>query len=275
MKTGLSIFAVAALAGLILLACMYRSAVSDPVIRTFRYTPEDWPAAAAPMRLVLLTDAHVSGPDMPPARLSRIVGAINALKPDVVLLGGDFVSAAKTPREPYSVPAAIAPLRGLKVPSGVIAVMGNHDHWVDATAVRREIARAGVTLLDNKAVRVGPLVIGGVDDAYTAHDDIKPVAREMTDLGGVPILLSHSPDPSTPPVIKLVLAGHTHCGQVSLPFLGPVVTMSRYGRRFACGVSQANGQRLIVSAGVGTSLLPLRLNAPPDIWVIEVGPPVK
>jgi predicted MPP superfamily phosphohydrolase len=94
----------------------------------------------------------------------------------------------------------------------------------------------------------------------------------MKDLGGVPVLLSHSPDPfpRVPSEVQLMLAGHTHCGQIRLPLVGAVSFMSDYGERYACGVVQEQGRTLIVSAGVGTSLLPLRLGTVPDMWLITL-----
>jgi hypothetical protein len=69
-----------------------------------------------------------------------------------------------------------------------------------------------------------------------------------------------------------MLAGHTHCGQVALPFVGALKTMSRYGRRYACGVVTEEGRSVVVTAGLGTSGLPLRLIAVPDMWLVELGP---
>ena len=91
---------------------------------------------------------------------------------------------------------------------------------------------------------------------------------------GARILLSHSPDPfpRVPGDVGLMLAGHTHCGQIRLPLIGAVSTMSDYGDRYACGLVRENAKVLIVSAGLGTSILPLRLGAPPDLWLIRVGP---
>ena len=202
----------------------------------------------------------------------RIVETINKLRPDIVLLGGDFVSARKLTTQQYDIATALRPLASLRAPAGIIAVLGNHDHWSDATAVNSELSRLKIIVLDNHAVRRGDIAIGGVDDDFTAQADIHAVTRELKSLGGVPILLSHSPGifPATPSFIGLVLAGHTHCGQISLPIIGPIFTASHHGRRFACGLINSGDQNMIVSAGVGTSILPLRLGAPPDLWVIDL-----
>lgn len=260
-------------AGFFLLVYMMLLAGSDPVIRRFSYAPAAWPAGTASVRLVLLTDMHVSGPDMPPARLERIVETINQLNPDMVLLGGDFVSSKKLATKRYSVAEAIDPLARLHAPLGVFAVIGNHDHWGDAGAIRHELVRIGAVVLDNAAVRHGLITIGGVDDDFTGHANVHRVAEAMHALGGIQILLSHSPDifPAMPGSIGLVLAGHTHCGQISLALIGPIFTASRFGRQYYCGITRSRSQTLIVSAGVGTSLLPVRLGASPDIWVVEVG----
>lgn len=250
---------------------MYREATSDPVVRA---TELNVAGLGAPVRLLLLSDMHVAGPDMPPRRLRRIVGQINALKPDIVLIAGDLVSDKRLSTHAYTVADAVAPLRGLRARIGTVAVLGNHDHWRDAEATRVQLASAGVRVLDNHAVRVGPLTIGGVADPYTAHDRLAPTLRAMRSLPQPFILLSHSPDifPAVPPDVPLTLAGHTHCGQIRLPLIGAVSTMSNYGERYGCGRVDERGRTLVVSAGLGTSILPLRLGAPPDVWMIRLRP---
>jgi hypothetical protein len=223
---------------------------------------------------VLISDLHVAGPDMPPERLARIVARIDALHPDLVLIAGDFVSERSASTHIYSAAQSIAPLAALRPRLGTFAVLGNHDHWRDAGASRRALLAAGVRVLDNEAAAAGPLAIGGLDDTFTDH--AKPVATvaAMRRLPGARLLLSHSPDPfaELPPDISLTLAGHTHCGQIALPLVGPIASFSRYGNRYACGIVREGGKTLIVTAGLGASLLPLRIGAPPDMWLLELGP---
>ena len=90
---------------------------------------------------------------------------------------------------------------------------------------------------------------------------------------GASVVLTHSPDvvPELPRAFALVLAGHTHCGQVSLPLLGPPMTSSDYGQRYACGVIRENGRTILVSAGLGVSLLPIRFGKKPDWWMVTIG----
>ena len=161
-----------------------------------------------------MSDIHVAGPDMPPRRLADIVGRINELRPDLILIAGDLVSDKRVATHTYSLAEAIAPLAGLRSRLGTFAVLGNHDHWRDAAVASAELKRAGVTVLDNNAARAGPLVIGGLDDAFTHGEDVGATVEAMRRLGGVPVVLSHSPDPfpRLPAGVRLMVAGHTHCG---------------------------------------------------------------
>ena len=260
------------LAAGLLIAFMYWQATADPVVRRLTITVPDWPANTPPMRLVLMSDLHVAGPETPPARLARVVEQVNALHPDLVLIAGDFVTEKRTAATLYGADAAIAPLAGLRPRIGTLAVMGNHDHWLDSRAVHAALAKARITVLDNRAVRVGPLALGGVDDDSTHRADVVGTVAGLGQRGGYAILLSHSPDifPAVPVSVPLVLAGHTHCGQIVLPLYGPLATASRHGTRFFCGVVREGGKRLVVTAGIGTSILPFRLGAPADLWVIEL-----
>lgn len=267
------------LAGLLILALLfalygYRTALADPIVRETRVEVADWPRGTPPVRILLMSDIHVAGPDMPPSRLEAIVAHANGLAPDAVLIAGDFISEKTVATQTYSFDEIAAPLAGLRARLGVFAVLGNHDHWVDAGAARAALGRANVRVLNNEAARAGPLAIGGLDDDHTGHADLARTLAAMQTAGGIPILLSHSPDPfpDVPGRVPLMVAGHTHCGQISLPFLGPLATASRHGKRYACGRIVEDGKTLIVSAGLGTSILPIRIGAVPDMWLIEIGP---
>jgi predicted MPP superfamily phosphohydrolase len=260
-----------AVAALAVLAWAYQTAAAEPMVRR---TSLELTGLAQPIAAVLISDIHVAGPDMPPRRLARIVRQINALKPDIVLIAGDLVSDKRLATHFYSLEEAVAPLGALRPRIGTYAVLGNHDHWRNARKARAALEGVGIVLLNNEAVKAGPLALGGVDDDFTGHDDLPATLAAMQELGGPGILLSHSPDPfpAVPRDVKLMLAGHTHCGQIRLPLVGAVSYMSEYGERYACGVVREAGKTLIVSAGLGTSILPLRLGAKPDLWVIELQP---
>ncbi|MBD3729462.1 MAG: metallophosphoesterase [Sphingomonadales bacterium] len=250
-------------------AMAWYSTMRDPLVRSYTLQPA---GLEAPLTIVLLSDIHVSGPDMPPERVARIVRQINALQPDVIMIAGDIVSDKRSATRLYSTAASVAPLAGLKARLGKVAVPGNHDHWRNVGDVRRELEKAGFIVLQNDAVAMGPLTIGGLDDDFTRHADLPKTLAAMGSLEGMPILLSHSPDPfaDLPPGNLLMLAGHTHCGQINWPWGGSPATMSRYGTRYACGVVKEHGNTLVVTAGLGTSVLPFRFLAWPDVWRVEL-----
>jgi predicted MPP superfamily phosphohydrolase len=268
-KAGVVVLLLVAV-GLALLGWMYRTAVSDPVVRR---TEVAMPGLEQPLRVVLISDVHVAGPDMPPARLARIVAQVNALGPDIVLIGGDFLGDGYL-QSVYPPAEAVRPLAMLRPRLGTFAVLGNHDHWNDADAIAVAVRGAGIRLLVNDAALAGPLAIGGLDDDFTDHADLPRTLERLRALAGPRIILSHSPDPfaRVPADVPLTLAGHTHCGQVSLPLIGALTYESDYGARFGCGRIDEAGRTLIVSAGLGTSVLPLRLGAVPDLWLIALRP---
>lgn len=249
-----------------------------PVVRRMEIAlpfPPDAPRR--PVSIALLTDTHLSGPDNSPERMARIVALINRLKPDLILLGGDYIGDWKGGAI-YGPAESIAPFAALKAPLGVVAVLGNHDpghhEQISVRRWRALFAGIGIRLLDNQAVRRGPLAIGGLRDRYIGRPDIPLTLRAMETVGGAPILLSHRPDifPTVPDKRLLTLVGHTHCGQVALPFFGIVYVPSRFGTRYACGVYREGAKTMIVSAGVGASGLPIRMLAPPDIWLVTIHP---
>jgi len=269
------------LAGLAFAGWMVMNAAATPVVRHLS-VDLDFPADAPrrPVTIALLTDTHMSGPDNGPRRMARIVAQINALEPDLILLGGDYMGDAKGGAT-YGPYASIAPFAHLRAPLGVVAVLGNHDQHSrkNPEALPRPqweaaFASMGIPLLVDKAVRRGPLVIGGMRDIYTGQPKAPKMLKQMAAFGGAPVILSHGPDavrllPDDP---SLILVGHTHCGQIAFPVVGPLVIPSDYGTRFACGVYAVGKRTMVVSAGVGTSRLPFRMLAPPDIWLITVRP---
>lgn len=226
------------------------------------------------LRLALISDIHVAGPDMPPERVERIVTQVNALSPDIVLIAGDLVSEKRLATKIYTPEQIVSPLGALKAPLGVIAVPGNHDHWFDLPGLSAELRKHRIALLANEARQVGPFVIGGLDDAYTGRADVRTTLAAMEGLKGARIVLSHSPDPfpDLPSSVSLTLAGHTHCGQIAYPWGGAPAHLSDHGDRYGCGRIDEQGKVLVVGAGLGTSLVPLRLFTRPTVWLIELRP---
>ncbi len=252
----------------------YWNATRDPLVRTATLSVDGWPEDQPPLTILLFSDIHVAGPDMPPERLRRLVRQFNALQPDLILIGGDLVSEKRLATHVYTPAEIVAPLADLQSPLGTIVALGNHDHWFDPVRLTAELRRHGITVLANQAVQRGPVIVGGVDDDYSGHDDLAATFAAMDALPDGPrILITHSPDivPGLSGPVAAVFAGHTHCGQIALPLIGALSYVSRYGDRFACGDIDDRGQRLFVGAGLGTSILPLRYGAPPDVWLVTIG----
>lgn len=272
------IAAIVVLAAVALVGIGYRNATAAPVVRRLDLTVAGYPASAAPVRVLLFSDLHVHGPDMPPSRLARIVAQLNALHPDIAVAAGDFVGNNWVGRH-YSVDQAIAPLAGLKARLGTFAVLGNNDYQAGADAVTGALQRAGIRVLRNTAVQLGPVTLGGIDGRIYRPAAWRQ-ARATTDaalraLPGVEVLVAHRPDEfvHAPAPVSLVLAGHTHCGQIVLPLVGALETGSDYGQKYACGVVRQGAKVLVVTAGLGTSYVPLRFGAPPDVWLIIIHGP--
>ncbi|MDG5488441.1 metallophosphoesterase [Sphingomonas sp. BGYR3] len=262
-----------AVLGAVLAAWGYINSIADPVARTARLSLPGWPANAPPLRVALLSDVHVQGPDMPPDRLRRLAGRVNAARPDAVLIAGDLVGDRLVATRWYDDAAIADAIAAFRAPHGVFVVLGNHDHWRTPRALVAELRRRGVTVLSNEAAPIGPLTLIGIDDEYSHHDDIPASIAAADRLGGVPLVLTHSPDvvPNLPLRWRHILVGHTHCGQVVLPLIGAPMVPSRYGDRYRCGVIRDGARTVIAGAGWGNSGLPLRFGAPPDWWLITLG----
>ena len=246
----------------------------DPIVRTATIKLPRWPAGVKPVRAVLISDVHIGSHAMDEARLDRIVDQINALDPDIVLMAGDFIYGHDPQGAKKKGPALVAPFRKLHPPLGVVAVLGNHDHWTGPDDVRSLLAQARITVLENDVTARGPIVIGGVDDDYSKHADIAATMAKLRPFEGARIILTHSPDiaPRLPGDVHLLLAGHTHCGQGVLPFYGPVASVSHFKDRYRCGLVLDPHLAVIVTGGLGTSGPPMRFGAPPDMWLITLGP---
>lgn len=253
---------------------MRAEAQRDPLVHEASVHLPGWPAGAKPVRAVLISDLHIGSGAMDEARLDRIVGQINAPKPDLVLMAGDYIFGHDPQGAAKFGPGLVAPLSRLHAPLGTVAVLGNHDHWTGEADVRRLLGQAHVVLLENSSVVRGPLLIGGVGDNFTQHDRLGETLEQMQGLPGAKLILTHSPDiaPDLPEGVALLLAGHTHCGQAVFPLYGTMDSVSRYGERYLCGLKQEGSHTVIVTAGLGTSGPALRLNAPPDLWLITLGP---
>ena len=266
-------FALIALIGLLIVGYGFSEARRDPAVHRTTIAMPDWPAGAPPVTVALLSDIHIGNQTMDATRLSRIVGQVNALKPDYVMIAGDLIAGGHKGSAATLGPAMIGPLSALSPRIGKIAVLGNHDHYTGAEIVRSQLTRAGFTVLDNQAASFGPLAIGGVGDQFSKHADVKATVAALAPLPGAHLFLTHSPGIARHlPTNSLLLAGHTHCGQVVPAFIGELLLSGHPDLHYFCGEMHQPGHTVVVTAGLGTSILPLRLGAPPDFWLIRLGP---
>ncbi len=166
-------------------------------------------------------------------------------------------------------------LKDLRAPLGVYAVLGNHDWWYDGGKVREALENAGIRVLDNEVAQLQKndqtFWLVGLADAWTGRDDIAGTTQKVP-AGQPAIAITHNPDilPRLTSILQLTLAGHTHGGQVNLPFLGRRIVPSEFGQRYAAGHVEEAGKRLFVTTGIGTSVFPVRFRVPPEIAVLTV-----
>jgi hypothetical protein len=246
------------------------------VVHEVRLALAGW--RGAPLRLAVLSDLHVGSPWNGRSRLAHVVDMVNAQHPDAIVLLGDYVIQGVLGGRFVEPEDVAGELSRLSAPRGVYAVLGNHDWWFDGERVRRALVSAGLRVLENEAVPVahaeGRFWVAGLADLMTRRPDVRCALRAVP--AGEPVLLlSHGPDlfESVPDRVTLTLAGHTHGGQVRLPFIGAPIVPSIYGQRYAAGRVVEKGRTMFVTTGIGTSILPLRFGVPPEIVMLTlVGP---
>jgi len=233
-----------------------------------------------PLNFVVLSDLHIGSHAADLERLGRIVNEILEQPVEVILLPGDFVNMQIFGRgriRPETIAEVISPLVH-KAP--VFAVLGNHDFEYGSHLVGEALEARGVTVLRNSSSAVdtsaGRIWIAGVDDASMGHPDVVKALREVSLLNRT-LLLAHDPISfaQAPTGLIATICGHTHGGQVRLPFLGPITNASDAPLAWTHGCITEEHGTLIVSAGLGTSGLPIRLNCPPEIVLLRIEPRVR
>ncbi|ABB32869.1 metallophosphoesterase [Geobacter metallireducens RCH3] len=246
------------------------------------------PAALQGLKIGLLTDLHASF--VVSSETIRSAGRLlMAEKPDLIVMTGDYISGStrflsgsvgQFKKEYLS--KCIDALSGLKAPLGIYGVLGNHDFWSGPESVKA-ICEAftrqmGMVWLRNSSVEIrrgrGSLHLLGVDDYWEPSCSLAAACKGV-DTDGIKILLSHNPDINDEIFllrerIDLVLSGHTHGGQVVVPFLGQPVMPSKFGQKYRAGLVRDGDRQTYISRGVGCLLAPIRLNCPPEATVLTL-----
>lgn len=248
------------------------------------FKDSDIPAAFVGKRIVFLSDLQL-GFYFSEERTKKLVEKVNSLNPDVVILGGDLID-----RSQKYTNSRLSELKQLKAPLGKFAVLGNHDNAVGPDLIKKELREDGIILLENQgewlwatstnsglatstAGAYEKIKIGGVGDLWTATQDLMPTLAGVSQDDFV-VLTSHDPDyvyKFSNDLIDLMLSGHTHAGQITLFGLyGFTPRRSSHNQKLRYGLVDMGHTKIYVTSGVGTTILPLRFFARPEIVLITL-----
>lgn len=247
--------------------------VGEIEVRAVGLELAEWPESLAGLRVAVIADLHVGSPQIGLERVEQIVSRVNAEGVDLVALVGDYIDHEVVLGEELSAEAVASRLGGLRSRLGSFAVLGNHDWGHVGAEMPAALRDAGIVVLENSVVRVdNGFWIAGLGDYMKRVADVGGTLEQVPE-GEPVLLLSHNPDvfPQVPERVALTLSGHTHGSQVAIPFLRDRATPSNFGARYTGGHVVEGGRHLYVSDGIGTSRLPIRFRAKPEIAVLELG----
>lgn len=219
----------------------------------------------AGLKVVFLGDLHIRNNQQ--QYLQRLVNTINAQTPDIILSAGDFVNGYNANKS-IPIEDIAKALGSIKTKYGFYTVLGNHDWWQNGEHITNVLKKNSITVLANNSVKVKDFYIAGVEDMTTRQIDI---TSTLANTHNPIILLTHSPDifPKVPNTVNLTLAGHLHGGQIRLPLLGALIVPSAYKNKYVYGLINENEKKMIVTRGIGNSILNIRINCVPEIVVIS------
>jgi uncharacterized protein len=261
-------------------------------VTRYRIQPKTWPADLD-LKIAIIADLHACEPLMPATRVRKIADIANAMQPDMTVLLGDFNGGHRFVTGPVMPDEWGEALSALKAPLGVHSILGNHDWWHgplptmrgdDAQGVRRALEAMNATVLENDVVRLQkngkPFWLAGLGDQlahrvgrhkFRGADDLSSTLAQITDDAPV-VLLAHEPYVfhRVPDRVAVTLCGHTHGGQVNFPFVGPVIANERFGRDLVYGHMVDGDRHLVISAGLGTSIVPVRFMRPPEVVELTI-----
>jgi len=245
------------------------------VVREQTIQIDNWPQQLDGLRIAVLSDIHADDWFIDDKKLRTIVERTNQLQPELIVILGDYMSSNGHVTRRVE-PEHFGPiLKDLHAPLGVYSVLGNHDWWYSGIQVRRGLEKNGIQVLENEVIhfdaRGTQLWLVGLADLWTRRQAIADTIA-MVPEGAPMIALTHNPDlfPDLPQRVPLLLAGHTHGGQVRFPLIGSVVQSSEFGDRYVKGHVFENNHHLFVTTGIGTSIVPVRFGVPPEIVLLTI-----
>ena len=245
------------------------------VVREQTIEIANWPRELDGLRIAVLSDIHAGGSFINDQKLHTIVERTNQLHPELIVILGDYMSRNGWTSHRVE-PEVFGPvLKNFSAPFGTYSVLGNHDWWYNGFKVRAGLEHNGIKVLDNEVLEINVrglrLWLVGLADLWTRQQRIEQTVAEVPE-GQTMIALTHNPDifPELPQRVPLLLAGHTHGGQVRFPFIGSVVQSSDFGQRYESGHVFENNHHMFVTTGIGTSIMPVRFGVTPEIVLLTL-----
>ena len=236
---------------------------------------DNWPKEFSGLRIALIGDIHTGAPFINDAKLQRIVELTNQQQPDLIVLLGDYMSPNSWHSHRVEPEITAAALKNLHAPLGVYTILGNHDWWYNGEKVRKAFEQNGIPVIDDDVFEIKrgdqSFWLAGLADFWTRPQLVKQTISKAP-AGSTVIAITHNPDvfPNLPQSVPLLLAAHTHGGQVNFPLIGTPVVPSRFGPKYTAGHIYENGHHLYVTSGIGTSILPVRFRVPPEIVLLTI-----
>ncbi|HSP61377.1 MAG TPA: metallophosphoesterase [Pyrinomonadaceae bacterium] len=265
---------------LLIVSCLIWGVFVEPnhlIVHRETIQIDNWPKELSGLRIALIADIHSGGPFIDDQKLQQIVQLTNQQNPDLILLLGDYMSPNSWHSHRVEPEVTAAAMKNLHAPLGVYAVLGNHDWWYNGGKVRRAFEANGIPVLDDEVAEIkwqnGSFWLAGLADFWTRPQHVSETIAKVP--AGAPVIaITHNPDvfPGLPRSVPLLLAAHTHGGQVKLPLIGTPIVPSRFGRRYTAGHVFENGHHMFVTTGIGTSILPVRFRVPPEIVLLTIVP---
>ena len=265
---------------LFIIACFVWGFFIEPnrlVIQQATIQIDNWPKELSGLRIAMIGDIHTGGPFIDDNKLRKIVELTNQQNPDLIVLLGDYMSPNSWHSHRVEPEVTAAAMKNLRAPLGVYTVLGNHDWWYNGGKVRRAFEDNGIPVLDDEVAEIKwrdkSFWLAGLADLWTRPQHISETVAKVPP-GATVIALTHNPDifPNLPRSVPLLLAAHTHGGQVNLPLIGTPIVPSRFGPKYTRGHVFENDHHMYVTSGIGTSIMPIRFRVTPEIVILTINP---